>query len=338
MQYRSLKGFTGWGQTGILIALLGAGLILASFAQMLILSQIDGMNVSVTEGTDQFMNTLLQPQNAPYVRLMNAAGTFCMMFLPAVVFSLIVHGKKGFWLGFNRWFNLRQLLIGFALIFFANLIAAPLADLTKSVVAGFPEINELARQMEDDYERQVKVLANLTGWGEFIMALIFMALLPALFEEMFFRGTLQTLLERWWGKPILAIIVTSILFSLIHASVYLFLSRIILGVVLGMLFYFTRNLWVNTFVHFANNALAAAQLFWYHQTQTEVNLDEMDPSLPWWTLIPTLLLTIGGFYWINLYSKNNRLRIAEKEQALIEEEKKHNPFKNNHSGPEQSNI
>src|SRR5450432_3331082 len=26
MQYRSAKGFTGWGQTGILVALMGAGL------------------------------------------------------------------------------------------------------------------------------------------------------------------------------------------------------------------------------------------------------------------------------------------------------------------------
>ncbi|HRQ21172.1 MAG TPA: CPBP family intramembrane metalloprotease [Ferruginibacter sp.] len=334
MQYRSLKGFTGWGQTGVLIALLGAGLILASFAQMLVLSQMDGMNVSLTEGTDGFMDKLLQPENATYVRLMNAVGTFCMMFLPAVLFSWIVQGKNWFWMGFNRWFNVQQLIIGFALIFFANLIASPLADMTKNVVAGFPELNQLAMKLEADYERQVKVLANLTGWSEFIMALIFMALLPALFEEMFFRGTMQTLFERWWGKPILAIVVTSLIFSLIHASVYLFLSRMILGVVLGLLFYKTRNLWVNTFVHFANNALAAAQLFWYNQTHAEVKLDDIDPRLPWWSIIPTVLLTIGGFYWINLYSRNNRLRIAEKEKALTEQSTTGNPFKNTTGGTE----
>lgn len=334
MQYRSLKGFTGWGQTGVLIALLGAGLILASFAQMLVLSQIDGMDISLTEGTEGFMDKLLQPQHANYVRLMNAAGTFCMMFLPAVVFSLIVHGKSWFWMGFNRWFNVQQLIIGFALIFFANLIATPMADLTKSFVAGFPELNQIAISLEDDYERQVKVLANLTGWGEFIMALIFMALLPALFEEMFFRGTIQTLFERWWGKPILAIVVTALIFSLIHASVFLFMSRVVLGIVLGLLYYKTRNLWVNTFVHFANNALAAAQLFWYNQTHTEVKLDEIDPRLPWWTILPTLMLTIGGFYWINRYSKNNRLRIAEKEKALTEMESTGNPFKNTTGGIE----
>lgn len=334
MQYRSLKGFTGWGQTGVLIALLGAGLILASFAQMLVLSQIDGMDVSLTEGTEGFMDKLLQPQHANYVRLMNAAGTFCMMFLPAVVFSLIVHGKSWFWMGFNRWFNVQQLIIGFALIFFANLIATPMADLTKSFVAGFPELNQIAISLEDDYERQVKVLANLTGWGEFIMALIFMALLPALFEEMFFRGTIQTLFERWWGKPILAIVVTALIFSLIHASVFLFMSRVVLGIVLGLLYYKTRNLWVNTFVHFANNALAAAQLFWYNQTHTEVKLDEIDPRLPWWTILPTLMLTFGGFYWINRYSKNNRLRIAEKEKALTEMESTGNPFKNTTGGIE----
>ena len=58
-----------------------------------------------------------------------------------------------------------------------------------------------------------------------VLILVVMAFFPALFEEIFFRGAMQELLERWWKKPLLAVIFTSIVFSLIHMSVYLFLSR-----------------------------------------------------------------------------------------------------------------
>lgn len=327
MQYRSLKGFNGWGQTGILLALLGMGLILAAFGQMYILSLLEGLGPMSSISQHEINNVLLKPENANYVRVMNAVGTFFLMCLPAVLFSYIVHGKSWFWMGFNKWFNVQQLIIGFALIFFANLLASPLADLSKSIVANFPDMNALAARLENDYEKQVEVLANLTTWKEFLIALIFMALLPALFEELFFRATLQNLFEKWWKAPIIAIIVTAVIFSLIHLSIYLFLSRIVLGIILGLLYYRTRNIWVSTFVHFANNALAAAQMFYYNMNNQNVPISEMDPSIPWWATIPTMLLLVGGFYMLEKYSANNRARIHEKESALLAQPNSLNPFK-----------
>lgn len=327
MQYRSLKGFNGWGQTGILLALLGMGLILAAFGQMYILSMLDGLGPMTELSQDDINNVLLKPENANLVRVMNAVGTFFLMFLPAVLFSLIVHGKAWFWMGFNKWFNVQQLVIGFALIFFANLLASPLADLSKSIVANFPDLNALATRLENDYEKQVEILANLTTWKEFLIALVFMALLPALFEELFFRATMQNLFEKWWKAPILAIIVTAFIFSLIHLSIYLFLSRIILGIILGLIYYRTRNIWVTTFVHFANNALAAAQMFYYNMNDQKVPVSELDPSIPWWATIPTLLLMVGGFYMLEKYSANNRARIHEKETELLAQPNSLNPFK-----------
>lgn len=327
MQYRSLKGFSGVGQAGILLALIGAGIILAAFGQMFILNLLDGTGSLSTMSPDALTNTLLKPENANYVRLMNAVGTFCLMFLPSVLFSYIVHGKSWIWMGFSKWFNVQQLIIGFALIFFANLLAVPFAEMSKSIVANFPDLNVLATELETTYEKQVKVISNLSTLNEFFLALVFVALLPALFEELFFRSTIQTMFERWWKKPILAIIVTSIIFSLIHLSIYLFISRIVLGIILGLLYYRTKNVWVSTFVHFANNALAVAQMYYYSGNNLEVPISEMDPAIPWWAVIPTLLLIVGGFFLLEKYSVKNRARIHEREQELLAQPNSLNPFK-----------
>ncbi|MBK7557477.1 MAG: CPBP family intramembrane metalloprotease [Chitinophagaceae bacterium] len=73
----------------------------------------------------------------------------------------------------------------------------------------FPDLYVMGQKMESAYTEQVMALSNLKSWGEFVMAIVIMAFFPALFEEIFFRGAVQNLLERWWQKPLLAIIATS---------------------------------------------------------------------------------------------------------------------------------
>ncbi|MBK8496469.1 MAG: CPBP family intramembrane metalloprotease [Chitinophagaceae bacterium] len=89
---------------------------------------------------------------------------------------------------------------GFFIIFLANVIANPLADLSKSILFYFPDLYAIGEKMELAYTEQVMALSNLKSWGEFVMAIVIMAFFPALFEEIFFRGAVQNLLERWWQK------------------------------------------------------------------------------------------------------------------------------------------
>ena len=86
------------------------------------------------------------------------------------------------------------------------------------------------------------------------------AFLPALFEETLFRGGMQNLFSRWFKKPLLAIVVTSIIFSAIHGSYLGFLSRFALGFLLGWIYYRTGNIWLNIIGHFFNNAFARLKL------------------------------------------------------------------------------
>ncbi|MEP7237827.1 MAG: CPBP family intramembrane glutamic endopeptidase [Ferruginibacter sp.] len=319
MEYRSVKGFTGWGQLGILVVFLGAGFILTAGIQFLILFQLIPSGLPPDKMADAMTKVMALPENVGAVRLAQVLGTFSLLFLPAVLFLLICHGKNKFWLGFNKHINAGQIVLGFFLIFLANIIANPLADLTKDILRNFPDLNALGMRMEAAYTEQVMALSNLKSWGEFFMAIVIMAFFPALFEEIFFRGTLQNLLERWWQKPLLAILVSSLIFSLIHMSVFLFLSRALLGFVLGLMYQRSKNLWVNIIAHFLNNTVAVIQLFWISKHAQKVELDKLDPKVPLWGGLIAVALTFGCFLLFEKVSAKNRKQIAFEEQNLLEQ-------------------
>jgi membrane protease YdiL (CAAX protease family) len=318
MEYRSVKGFTGWGQLSILLVFLGAGFILTAGVQLIIGLQMIPSGLPVEKMGDAMIKAMMQPENVALARLAQVLGTFCLMFIPAVLFMIVCHGKNKFWLGFNKHINARQIILGFFLIFLANIIANPLAELSEKLVSNFPELNAIGKRMEAEYTDQVMALSNLKSWGEFFMALVIMAFFPALFEEIFFRGAVQNLLERWWKMPLLAILVTSLLFSLIHMSVFLFLSRAVLGFVLGLMYQRSKNLWVNIIAHFLNNTVAVIQLFWISRHAEKVEVDKLDPEVPLWGGLIALGITYGLFLLFEKVSSKNRKQIAFEEQDLLE--------------------
>lgn len=326
MTYKSVKGFTGAGQLGILLVSLGLGFILAAGAQFIIGLEMVPKGTTLTNMGDAMIKAMMDPGNIGYARLAQVLGTFFLLFIPAVLYSWITNGRNKFWLGFNSYINVYQVLIGFALIFFANIMASPLSEISRHLVVHLPALDSMAQKMENAYNDQVEALSNLKSWPEFLVAIIIMAFFPALFEEIFFRGAVQNLLVRWWKAPLIAILFTSLFFSLIHMSIYLFLSRAVLGFVLGMLYHKTKNLWVNVIAHFLNNAIAVSQLFLMSSQKQKMDISKLDPEVPWWVGLVALGLVYFLFRLLNKYSIRNISKIDEKEKMLFASNNTYNPF------------
>ena len=320
MQYRSVKGISGQGQLGVLLLFTGLGLVLAMLFQYLIGLLLLGHVMPMEKMQQAVIEAMKKPENLGYARLSQISGTFFMLFLPAVLYLFVCHGRNSFWLGFNKYINYKQIMIGFFLIFCAGIIAGPLADLSKNLFTHFPALEISAKQMETSYNSQVIALSNLKSWGEFLMAIVIMAFFPALFEEIFFRGALQNILERWWKAPLLAVLVSAVLFSVIHMSFYLFLSRALLGFILGLMYMQSKNIWVNIGAHFLNNLVALIQLFWISRHGQIVEVDKLDPNLPLWGVFIALVFASGIFILFKKVSEKNRMLIAFEEQNLMEKQ------------------
>jgi hypothetical protein len=82
------------------------------------------------------------------------------------------------------------------------------------------------------------------------------AVVPAIGEEMLFRGVLQPVFIRVFKNKHIGIWLTAFVFSFIHFQFFGFVPRLLIGVFLGYLFAFTGNLWYSIVAHMANNGIA----------------------------------------------------------------------------------
>jgi len=317
MQYKSNKGFTGISQLGIFIACMGTGLILMSLCQ-LIIRQFMVPSGTALGGMEAFLEKAIKdPAYSGLIILMQFFGAFFIFFVPAILFSGISNGWNKFWLGFNKYLNPIQILIGFIIIFFANIFAIPFEAFTKSIVAPFPSIYNLATSLEKNYDQNVAIFGSLHSVSGFIVGIMITAFLPALFEETMFRGVLQNFLTRWWKKPFMAILVISIIFSFIHGSIFMFIPRAILGFALGLMFYYTKNIWVNIVAHFLNNMIAFFELFFMDSKEKAAQQHQNITSIDWLYGLAAAVALFFLFRYLYNLSGTNRKKIEEREQVLL---------------------
>lgn len=88
--------------------------------------------------------------------------------------------------------------------------------------------------------------------------IVIIAALPAISEELIFRGVFQKIFQNLFRSGNFPVWFTAFLFSAIHLQFYGFLPRFILGLIFGYLFLWSRNLWLPIIAHFINNAVPAA--------------------------------------------------------------------------------
>lgn len=110
---------------------------------------------------------------------------------------------------------------------------------------------------ESDYNENIKsLITDVSYWG-LVKMIVALALLPAIFEEIFFRGVLQKFLIRWTRSALAGIVIAAAIFSLVHGDMANFVPRFLLGLILGLLYQYSNRLWTNMMFHFLNNTIAA---------------------------------------------------------------------------------
>lgn len=305
------KGISYGNALLILIGLWFAGFIVGSVITIPIWMAMTGKSLM------KMPTEMLLPENVNALRIIQVISTAAIFFLPAYFTALIVNRKPLKLLGFNTRFNAKQLLLSLVIIFCAALVAGSLAEINEMIPIP-KSLEVLFKKLEDDYSSQVEAISNMKTFGDYIISIVMIALLPAVFEETFFRGGMQNLLTRSTKNPWLSIIITSIIFSIIHLSYYGFLARVCLGIVLGLIYYYSRSIWLNIAAHFFNNAFAVTQLYVLLQKGKTVK-DAMDDKWPIWAgLIAAVALYALFVVFKKLSAQSIQTYTPPEEKALEE--------------------
>ena len=174
-----------------------------------------------------------------YLNYFLSEFVFILTFLVIILVTKNKNFKNSYKLNFK--FNFKIFLSVVILGFIVMLCSL---NLTNAINIGFSYISPLP--LTND------VGISINNFWKFLLSVVFLALLPSLCEEIIFRGIIYNGLRKKFSL-LMSVTLSSIMFMLIHLSIYKSFYQIVLGVILALLVYFTGTIFYGVIFHFANN-------------------------------------------------------------------------------------
>ena len=262
------------------ISLILGGMISFSIAAVLLDIPFSGLQ-----------SALLQPKNASIAQFANALASVIAFGLPGIVVAFFSKDKLVSELGFVRIKNWNQIGLVILIAITGLFLSGALGDLTEKIPIPVA-LKNWATQMEDQYKKALYAMTQMKSVLDLLFAIIAVAVVPAIVEELFFRASLQKILMDWTGKPYVAIIMTAVIFSAFHFSYFGFLSRMSLGIILGIIYYYTKTIWLPMLMHFINNGIGITILYFVRNDPKKMDA-VIDGNLPfYWVAVAILIVTV----------------------------------------------
>ena len=232
-----------------------------------------------------------------WLQLMQTIGTF---LLPPLICAWVwAKGDALGWLGLEKGARPQVFLLAIGIMLCAIPGINLLADLNSHI-----ELPKSLDFIEQIFKRQEEAAAALTerflqadSIGGLLINIGLMALLPAIAEELSFRGMLQQIICKEQCDKVqstkvhVAIWITAIIFSAIHMQFYGFVPRMLMGAMFGYIFVWTGSLWVPMVMHFVNNGMAVIAYYLFGQNSSA---DTIGTGATWWIGLISILITCLG--------------------------------------------
>jgi len=121
--------------------------------------------------------------------------------------------------------------------------------------AWLSELENYLRETEENARHVSNFLLDFGEPKDLLMAILTIAIIPGIVEELFFRGMVQIQLQDALKNSHHAILMSAFLFSFFHFQFYGFIPRFIFGVLLGYIFFWSKNIWYSCAAHVMNNLI-----------------------------------------------------------------------------------
>ena len=238
------------------------------------------------------------------MKIAQGLSSIFMFVVPPIVYYYVTRMKHQMYdLGFrkpaNPWW---LLLIGVVLMFISLPVTNQLTRWNEAMSFGgvFEKLEEYLKMLEETAAATTEKMLNVDTIGGLLLNLLVIALIPAVGEELTFRGVLQQGLMRRVKSPHVAILLSAAIFSFIHFQFYGFLPRMFLGILLGYMFYITGSLWTSIAMHFVNNGTAVVLYYLNYKGIIDIDPEHFgEMQYSWLTTISFVVTAalIGWCWW-----------------------------------------
>lgn len=276
----------------ILCAVVGAlGFTIIGLLAWFLLSSKANLSTLMVNPLDMDINLL---------RTMQISSSFGIFIAGPIAFAYVNEVKPKQYFYLDTKLNSTLLLIVFLLMLCATPFFEWVALMNQkmNLPIALKDVEFWMKAKELEAGELTKKLLLMKGYRDLTINLLMVAIIPAIGEELFFRGGLQNILGQWFKNHHTAIWTTAIIFSAIHMQFYGFFPRMLLGALFGYLLLYGRSIYLPILGHFLNNGSAVLMAFILQkQGKSLDNLDQTTSFNTYSYLISAIITLALLFYF-----------------------------------------
>jgi membrane protease YdiL (CAAX protease family) len=215
--------------------------------------------------------------------------------LPPLLFAYLTHPRPARYLGLN----VPPKKINLILSAFVMLGALPLL-LTFAALMSKIDFGATIRTLEETSQRMMEAYLSIRSAPGLIFAFLVLAIVPAFGEELFFRGILMRFAARRRVTMIMPIVMTALIFALIHLNPSGTLSIFFAGIILATIYYLTGSIWCSIIAHMSYNGFQVC-LTYFGKDNAAIKEIVKNNSLPLSIIVLGTAVFVISFYllWKN---------------------------------------
>ena len=220
-----------------------------------------------------------------------------IVFPPIVLAYLISRTPMNFLYFHKKKINLTDIFLVVIFMIISIPFINLLGDLNHQLVLPkiFSGMEDWMKTSEDQATLLTEKFLNVHTVQGLLFNIFLISVIPALGEELYFRGALQGVIREWKGVKI-SIWITAIVFSTIHFQFYGFVPRMLLGAFFGYLLFWSENMWLPIIAHFTNNVIAVIFYYFKFNGIKMPDIDSIGVGSTLWIGLVSGAFGVFGFY------------------------------------------
>lgn len=238
------------------MALLVALIFLCGAIGMIIV-MLAGKLGGIEFSSEQDLKELLKSsERNGFVKFIIGINHILVFTVAPILYILSVYPQKiKKYLGFPG-YGITLLLLCILLLYVSYPLMGYLAQVTEYIV--WPD---WLQSMDRQSIEQLAGVLRMDNYTDLAINLLIVAIFPGIGEELLFRGIIQNEMLNKTGKPLLAIVLTSAIFSAFHFQLSGFFPKFLIGCILGYSYYIAKDIRLPMLLHIFNNAMATLAFF-----------------------------------------------------------------------------
>ena len=214
-----------------------------------------GVNPSQLETV---MQDLSKPETISLLKFFQIFQAIGVFIIPPFIIAWFLDPYPALFLRCQKRPDIISLLFVVAIIFFSNPLINWLTELNSqlSLPGWLHGVEVWMQNTENQASKITTAFLSDTSIKILLINLVMVAVLPAIGEELLFRGIVQQLFKKITRNAHAAIWISAAIFSAIHLQFFGFLPRLLLGAMFGYMLEWSGTLWLPIVAHFTNNAIA----------------------------------------------------------------------------------